>query len=120
MRADELNWAQGQQATMGAFLAFYMLHDAVIDQFIFSADGSAWLTVGCDPVWLERPFAQGGLPSPGTENYSLYLKFAHVLGVRINEVALDTIPVVNGTIDAADTQLLSARHAQIFATRWNY
>jgi hypothetical protein len=38
----------------------------------------------------------------------LYLKFAHILGVRIDEVALDSIPVVNGAIDAADTQLLSA------------
>jgi hypothetical protein len=57
---------------------------------------------------LERPFTLASLPHPGTKNYSLYLKFAHVLGVRIDDVALDSIPVVNGTIGDAKTYLLSA------------
>jgi hypothetical protein len=108
MREGGLDWTQGQQTTMGAFLAFYTLHDSVIDQFIFSVDGSAWLTVGWDPVWLERPFAQAGLPPPQMTNYALYLKFPHVLGVRLDDFLPDEQPFSDSTIANADTQLLSA------------
>jgi hypothetical protein len=108
MRRDELNWTHGQQTTMGAFLASYTLHDSVIDQFIFLEDGSALLIVDWDPVWLEWPFAQAGLPPPTMRDYSLYLKFVHVLNARIDDVAPDELPFSDGTIEDAVTQVLSA------------
>jgi hypothetical protein len=105
--ADAVDWAQGQRTTMAAFLARYTLHDSAIDQVIFSADGSAQLTVAWDPVWLERPFAQAGLPPPTMRHYALYLKFVHVLGARIDDFLPDEQPFSNGTIAGANTQLLS-------------
>ena len=108
MRVDELNWAQGQQTTMGAFLASYTLHDSAIEQFIFLADGSALLTVDWDPVWLERPFTQAGLPPPAMKIYSLCLKFVHVLGARLDDFLPDEQPFSDSTIANSETQLLSA------------
>ncbi len=107
MGEGTMDWAPGQLTTMTAFLGTYTLHDSVIDQVSFSADGWALLTVDWDPVWLERPFAQAGLPPPTMRNYSLYLKFVHVLGARMDDFLPDEQPFADRTIAGAETQVLN-------------
>lgn len=107
MDESAVNWAHAQLTTMAAFLGTYTLHDSVIDQVSFSADGWALLTVDWDPVWLERPFAEAGLPPPSMRHYSLYLKFVHVLGARMDDFLPAGQPFSDRTIAGVETQVLN-------------